>query len=187
MTTHRCAKGALNRRALLVGARSGGLLLLMTPTGLLRGAVSQDPRINETSSPSGPPAAAANRPAPNIPESADDVIRRLTNGVPLGTGKIEFELPEIAENGNVVPFNVIVDSPMTETDHVKAVHLICTGNIQPHIASYRFSPLSGRAQVTSRIRLAKTQDLFVLAEYSGGQFVLAQRTVKVTIGGCGGT
>jgi sulfur-oxidizing protein SoxY len=182
MTIHRCANGALNRRALLAGARTGGLLLLFTPTGLLRGAIAQDPRIGESRISDGPVTGLAAGPI-----SADEFIRRLLNGATLSAGRIDVELPEIAENGNVVPVNVTVDSPMTETDHVKAVHLICTGNIQAHIGSFQFSQLSGRANVTTRIRLAKTQDLFVLAEHSSGKFVLAQRSVKVTIGGCGGS
>ncbi len=101
-------------------------------------------------------------------------------------GKVTVKLPEIAENGNTVPYSVTVDSPMTDADYVKAVHVISTGNPNALIASYTMSPMSGKAKVSSRMRLAKTQDIIVVAEMSNGKFMTGKKTVKVTIGGCGG-
>ena len=101
-------------------------------------------------------------------------------------GKIAIDLPEIAENGNTVPFSVTVESPMTDADHVKAVHVVSTGNPIPDVASFAFTPASGKASVSSRMRLAKTQDVIAVAELSDGRFLMGKRMVKVTIGGCGG-
>ena len=101
-------------------------------------------------------------------------------------GKLTLDLPEIAENGNTVPFTISVESPMTEKDHVKAIHVFATANPQPGVATFRFTPLSGKAAVASRMRLARTQDVIGIAELSDGKFLMGKRTVKVTIGGCGG-
>jgi sulfur-oxidizing protein SoxY len=101
-------------------------------------------------------------------------------------GKVTIEMPEIAENGNTVPFSISVESPMTEKDHVKAIHIIATANPQPGVATYRFTALSGKAAVSSRMRLARTQDVIGIAEMSDGRFLMSKRSVKVTIGGCGG-
>jgi sulfur-oxidizing protein SoxY len=101
-------------------------------------------------------------------------------------GKVAIDMPEIAENGNTVPFTLKVESPMTEHDFVKAIHILSTGNPQANVASFYFTPLSGMATVSSRMRLAKTQDIVSLAELSDGMVLMAKRTVKVTIGGCGG-
>jgi len=101
-------------------------------------------------------------------------------------GKVTLELPEIAENGNTVPLTVSVQSPMTADDHVKAIHVMATENPQPGVATFRFSALSGKASAASRMRLAKTQEVIALAELSDGKFLIGRRTVKVTIGGCGG-
>jgi sulfur-oxidizing protein SoxY len=101
-------------------------------------------------------------------------------------GKVTLELPEIAENGNTVPLTVSVESPMTANDYVKAIHIIATENPQPGVATFRFSPLSGKASAASRMRLARTQEVIGLAELSDGKFLIGRRTVKVTIGGCGG-
>jgi sulfur-oxidizing protein SoxY len=101
-------------------------------------------------------------------------------------GRITIGLPEIAENGNSVPLSVVVDSPMTTEDHVTEVLLIAERNPRPVIATFRFTPMMGRAQASTRIRLAATQNVTVLAKTSRGGLLIGQRSVKVTIGGCGG-
>jgi sulfur-oxidizing protein SoxY len=85
-----------------------------------------------------------------------------------------------------VPFTISVESPMTEKEHVKAVHVISTANPQPNVATFRFTQLSGRASAASRMRLAQTQEVIGLAELNDGRFLMTRRPVKVTIGGCGG-
>jgi sulfur-oxidizing protein SoxY len=101
-------------------------------------------------------------------------------------GKLLLELPEIAENGNTVPFTVGSDSPMSETSHVKSLHVLATGNPQALISNFYFTPASGKAIVSGRLRLAKTQQIIAIAALSDGRFVMDRREVKVTIGGCGG-
>jgi sulfur-oxidizing protein SoxY len=142
----------------------------------------------------GAAAAAAVVPLPATRLAAQDTgqawqeaLKKVAGDVRPGTdSRFVFDLPEIAENGNMVPFTISFDSPMTEKDHVKAIHVISTGNPQPSVATFRFTPLSGRAAVASRMRLARTQDVIGLAELSGGRFAMTRRPVKVTIGGCGG-
>ena len=113
-------------------------------------------------------------------------VRKIMGEAKPAEGKFSIELPEIAENGNTVPFSVSVESPMTEKDHVKAIHVIATANPQPGVATFRLTPLSGKAAVSSRMRLARTQDVIGIAELSDGRFLMIKRPVKVTIGGCGG-
>lgn len=124
--------------------------------------------------------------AQDKPQTWEDALKKLAGDTKPVDGKIALDLPEIAENGNTVPFSVLVESPMTEKDFVKAVHIFSTGNPVPTIATYRLSPLSGKAQVASRMRLARTQDIVAVAELSDGRMIMTKRTVKVTIGGCGG-
>jgi len=114
------------------------------------------------------------------------MLKNLVGDAKPIEGKVTLELPEIAENGNTVPLTVSVDSPMTPTDYVRAIHVIATENPQPGVATFRFSPLSGKASAATRMRLARTQEVIGLAELSDGRFLLGRRTVKVTIGGCGG-
>jgi sulfur-oxidizing protein SoxY len=133
------------------------------------------------------PFLAAPGAAQEAPQSWEDALKKIVGDAqPTSNGKLTFDMPEIAENGNMVPFSVSIDSPMTEKEHVKAIHVIATANPQPSVASFRLTPLSGRASVASRMRLARTQDVVGLAELSDGKFIMTRRPVKVTIGGCGG-
>ena len=94
--------------------------------------------------------------------------------------------PPLAENGNTVPVSVAVDAPQLEEKYVKAIHLFAAGNPRPEVASFHFSLRNGKAAASTRIRLAKTQQVIALAEMSDGQLMRTQNEVKVTIGGCGG-
>ncbi|MGI9434840.1 MAG: thiosulfate oxidation carrier protein SoxY [Geminicoccaceae bacterium] len=101
-------------------------------------------------------------------------------------GRISLDLPEIAENGNTVPLTIEVESPMSADDYVKSVHIFAEGNPLPEVATVNFTPRSGEAIASTRIRLAKTQKIHAVAEMSDGSVFTATREVKVTIGGCGG-
>jgi sulfur-oxidizing protein SoxY len=116
----------------------------------------------------------------------EQAVKKVLGDAKPIEGKLLLDTPEIAENGNTVPFTVTVESPMSEQDHVKAVHIIATANPQPGVATFRFSPLSGKAAVAGRMRLARTQDVVGIAELSDGRFLMSKRNIKVTIGGCGG-
>lgn len=120
------------------------------------------------------------------PADAQAAITRLIGDRAPEEGRVVIELPEIAENGNTVPLAVAVEGEMTESSYVKAIHVIAEGNPRPDVASFHFTPRSGMAQVSTRMRLAKTQNVIAVAELSDGSVYKAVRQVKVTIGGCGG-
>ena len=127
-------------------------------------------------------------PAPVLAEAAQVAaeIKKLFGDKKLIPGKIKLDLPSIAENGLVVPLNFEVESPMTDKDYVKAVHVFAEGNPNPQVAAFRFTSLSPKAAAAIRIRLARTQNIVAVAEMASGEVYTAQREVKVTIGGCGG-
>lgn len=113
-------------------------------------------------------------------------IKKLYGDKKLESGKIKLDVPEIAENGLVVPINVDVESPMTDADYVKAVHVFADGNPLPGVVSYKFTPACGKASASTRMRLAQTQNIVCIAEMSNGNLHMAKANIKVTIGGCGG-
>ncbi len=115
-----------------------------------------------------------------------EAIMAFTGGKTPKDGLVSIDMPEIAENGNTVPVGVSVDSPMTKDSYVKSILVLADGNPSPGVATFHFSPASGAAEASSRMRLAKTQDIIAVAAMSDGSFHSAQTTVKVTIGGCGG-
>ena len=116
----------------------------------------------------------------------EEAIAAFTGGKEIKPGKIKLTAPEIAENGNTVPVSVEVDSPMTRDEYVLAVFLVAPANPRPEVAVFKFTPMSGRARASTRIRLGKTQDVTAIAKMSDGSFYMDKKQVKVTIGGCGG-
>jgi sulfur-oxidizing protein SoxY len=113
-------------------------------------------------------------------------VQGIIGSRPVREGGITLRLPAIAENGNSVPLTVSVDSPMTEADHVTAVHVLADANPLSEVVTFRFTPACGRAEASTRIRVGETQHLVAIAELSDGSVRLARQEVKVTIGGCGG-
>jgi sulfur-oxidizing protein SoxY len=135
-------------------------------------------------------AAAAAIMAPQLSyASADKVqeeLKKLFGDRKPADGKIKIDAPQIAENGLVVPISVEVESPMADASHVKSFHIFADGNPLPGVASFRFTPASGKAAASIRMRLAQTQNIVCVAEMSDGALHTAKVEVKVTIGGCGG-
>ena len=119
-------------------------------------------------------------------KEAAEQVAKFTGGKTADKAKVSIELPEIAENGNTVPLLVSVDAPMTVDNYVSEILVVADGNPNPGVATFHFSPLSGKAEASTRIRLATTQNIIAVAKTSKGEFFTNQKLVKVTIGGCGG-
>ena len=119
-------------------------------------------------------------------EMVSGVIEEIIDGKNSVNADIYLDLPEIAENGNQVKVSFEIDSPMTDENFVRFVHVLADGNPAPKVAKFMFTPSAGVCSATTRMRLAKTQNVYLLAEFSNGSYAMAQSMVKVTIGGCGG-
>jgi len=113
-------------------------------------------------------------------------IAKFTAGKLAEAGKISIELPEIAENGNTVPLAIAVDHPMTPDDYVSDILVVAPANPRARVATFHLTPMSGRAEAATRIRLAATQNVIVVAKTNNGRIYSDQKEVKITIGGCGG-
>ena len=111
--------------------------------------------------------------------TVDDSIAAFTGGAEMGTEGLTLTAPEIAENGNTVPVEVNAPGAV-------AILLLATGNPTPDAAIFNFGPLAASQMASTRIRLAKTQNVMAIAKMADGSFVQATQEVKVTIGGCGG-
>lgn len=107
----------------------------------------------------------------------------LAGRTPVAAG-VTIAMPPLSENGNAVDLSVKVESPMTAEDHVSAIHILSELNPFPRVARFTLSPRAGRAEVTTRIRLATTQSIVVLAETSTGRVHRGTREVIVILGAC---
>jgi sulfur-oxidizing protein SoxY len=123
-------------------------------------------------------------PAQATSEAMQEAIGKVVGSARVRQGRVKLELPPLSENGNAVPLTVSVESPMTEADHVRAIHVFTEKNPQPNVASFRLGPRAGRARVATRIRLADTQTVVAIAELSDGAFWSDSATVVVTLAAC---
>jgi sulfur-oxidizing protein SoxY len=119
-------------------------------------------------------------------EETQKMIDDFAGGQELQSGKLTLTAPEIAENGNTVPITVEVDSAMEGDDLVQSVMILAEDNPRPEVATFNFTAMSGTAAATTRMRLARTQNVVALAKMADGTVYMDRKEVKVTIGGCGG-
>ena len=111
-------------------------------------------------------------------------IRNVVGAAVVRTGKVNLDVPPLVENGNAVPMTVSISSPMTSDDYVKSIHVFTEKNPQPNIGNFHLGPRAGRAQVSSRIRLADSQKIVAIARLSDGSFWSASVDVVVTLAAC---
>ena len=126
----------------------------------------------------------ASGPARATPDAMQQEIDKVRNGRAIRDGRVSLDLPPLVENGNTVPMVVKVDSPMTDADHVRAIHVFNEKNPQPHVVSVQLSPRNGRAFLSTRVKLADTQRVIAIAEMSDGSLWSASADVIVTIAAC---
>src|SRR5882672_10561793 len=124
------------------------------------------------------------RPAEATPASLASAIRNVTGGAAVKTGKVKLDVPPLVENGNTVPLTVNVNNPMAPEDHVRSIHIFNEKNPQPNIGNFYLGPHSGRAQVSTRIRLADSQKIVAIARLSDGSFWSVSVEVVVTLAAC---
>jgi sulfur-oxidizing protein SoxY len=124
------------------------------------------------------------RPASATDETMRGAIRDFIGEAQVRPGRIKLDLPPLVENGNAVPLSVSVESPMTADDHVKTIAIFNQKNPQPNVAAFHLGPRSGRASVSTRIRLADSQTVTAIAQMSDGSFWSDSADVVVTLAAC---
>ena len=118
------------------------------------------------------------------PAEMRDAIRKVTGGAPVRDGRVKLDVPPLIDNGNAVPLSVAVESPMTQADHVRAIHVFTERNPLPGVLSVHLGPRAGRARVATRVRLADTQTVIAIAEMSDGSFWSDNVHVVVPLSAC---
>jgi sulfur-oxidizing protein SoxY len=123
-------------------------------------------------------------PAEATPATLAAAIRNVVGAAVVRTGKVKIDVPPLVENGNTVPMTVSVSSPMTPDDHVKSIHVFNEKNPQPNIGNFYLGPSCGRAQISTRIRLADSQKIVAIAHLADGSFWSVSVDVVVTLAAC---
>ena len=134
------------------------------------------------------PAAAEAQIDPNLAANRKAAFQAALRGIvgdaKVQRGRVKLQLPPLIDNGNSVPLSVTVESPMTEADHVRAIHVLTEKNPLPDVVSVHLSPRAGRATLATRVRLADTQTVTAIAQMSDGSFWSDSAEVVVTLSAC---
>ena len=115
---------------------------------------------------------------------AAQAIKQIVGLAKIRTGRVAVDIPPLVENGNSVVLKVAVESPMTEKDFVRAIHIIAEANPLPNVVSFQLSHRSGRAVVTTRVRLNDSQRIWAVAQMSDGSFWQGHAATLVTLAAC---
>ena len=118
------------------------------------------------------------------PEEMRQALKNTFGSATITEGRVQMSLPALAENGNSVALGIEVDSPMTDADHVVAIHVFAEKNPLPRIAEFEFGPLSGKASVRTRIRLADSQRVLAVATMNDGSLFSGAANIEVTQAAC---
>jgi sulfur-oxidizing protein SoxY len=124
------------------------------------------------------------RPARALDAPLQQAIRAWAGSATPREGRVTLTVAELIDNGNLVPLNVRVVSPMTPADHVQEVMLLNERNPGRELARFQLSSTNGRADVSTRVRLATSQHLVALARMSDGSVWQHTIEVVVTLAAC---
>lgn len=122
--------------------------------------------------------------AQGTPAAMQEAIRKVNGGAPVRGGRVKLEVPPLIDNGNAVALSVTVESPMTPSDHVRAIHVFTERNPLPNVLSVYLGPRSGRARIATRVRLSDTGTVLAIAEFSDGSWWSDSAHVVVTLSAC---
>ena len=124
------------------------------------------------------------RTAAATPAEMEAAMRAFTGEAGVRRGRVKLEVPPLVDNGNSVGLTVSVESPMQPEDFVRRIAVFNEKNPQPNVATFHLTPRSGRASVSTRIRLADSQTITAIAEMSDGTFWSDRADVIVTLAAC---
>lgn len=116
--------------------------------------------------------------------SLEDMLQPVVKGAPILQKDVTLLAPILADNGTLVPVQVQVQSPMTAQDHVTHIYLLSQRNPVTQVAVFGLGPWNAKADISTRIRLAGTQDLVALARLSNGEFRYQKMEIIVTESAC---
>jgi len=119
-----------------------------------------------------------------VPADPAEAMRSVLGNAKPTKGKVALDMPYITETGTSVPVTITVDSPMTEADHVTHIHVFADGNPVPRVASFTLGPRAGKAEVSTRIRLARSQRVTAVARMTDGSYWFDMREINVAQGAC---
>lgn len=154
------------RRTLLKGAGSTGVLAAALATGVLK--------------PTAVWAAEEWNRAAFEAKDMSAAVKHIGATATADSKDLMLKAPDIAENGAVVPVEVVSNIPNTIS-----IAVLVDKNPFPLSAAFDFGA-GAAAEISVRLKVAQTSNIKAVAKTSDGKYYAVQKEVKVTVGGCGG-
>jgi sulfur-oxidizing protein SoxY len=129
-------------------------------------------------------ASAAFAAPPPPGDATAELIKQLTGKTPTASDRLHLVMPRVFPNGYTVPLTLVIDSPMTESDHVRHVSVLAPRNPLVEVATFHFVPQRSEPRVSTRIRLAEPQYVLAVAEMNDGTLLMTETWVEVATNGC---
>jgi sulfur-oxidizing protein SoxY len=123
------------------------------------------------------------------PDPPNETVARLIHDCvgdrEIKRGHVVLDMPDLAEDGRIVPVEINSDLPVAGDAYVKAVYLIVDFNPDPLVGAYHFSPANGPVALTTRIKMRRTSWIRAIVESSTGEVWADYKKVETTLNGCG--
>jgi len=114
-------------------------------------------------------------------KTTDEALMALFAGKDVqDSKKITLDVPEIAENGSVVPVEI-----STSLEQVESIAIIVENNPVPLVSQFNFTENSV-PWLKTRIKMAKKSDVIVVVKTQDGNLYSTRKSVTVAKGGCAG-
>jgi len=115
-----------------------------------------------------------------------DVLKTLENKKP-DYRSLSIRAPEIAENGATVNIKIKKIAPLSQGEYIRQLSFYSDFRKTKPIAQFNLGPASIVDGMKLRVRMRETGNVYVVAKLNSGRVWAAEKKVKITIGGCGGT
>lgn len=165
----------IQRRKLILAAGSSALFLAHNTT------VVGQANENQSTVPKEPPQDSE---LLENQKKANQIVDDIIQGRAIRGDLVEATVPDIAEDGAVVPVSFKINCSMEGEDYPKTVHVIGMVNPTPEIAQYHFTPMCGAAEVVFRCRMHASSNLSFISVMADGTIGEIRKFVTVTAGGC---
>ena len=99
-------------------------------------------------------------------------------------GRLVLDMPSVSEDGSAVPMTVSIDHAMTSDEYIESIRVFATANPNDEVVDFYLTPMLGKAEVSSRVRVNESQTLYAVAKSNQGAVYVASADVRVTVGGC---
>ena len=113
----------------------------------------------------------------------DSVVAAVGDVEPT-LGRLNLNMPSVSEDGSAVPMEVSIDHPMTADEYIESIRVFAPGNPNDEVVDFYLTPMMGKAEVSSRVRVNESQTLYAVAKSNTGEVFVASAEVRVTVGGC---